>query len=140
MFISAKKVDAKAQEVVEACGNVNIVVESGGVVLGVEIVPAIVAAGVVVGSKMHTDKELRSMDADEIVKIVMETAAGIEKAFYDDFHRKTYEMSRALAEEKYRDAMRADAGEGDDTDENLEELDRILAQQSLDDEPEKSGE
>lgn len=140
MFISAKKVDAKAQEVVEACGNVNIVVESGGVVLGVEIVPAVVAAGVVVGSKMHTDKELRSMDADEIVKIVMETAAGIEKAFYDDFHRKTYEMSRALAEEKYRDAMRADAGEGDDTDENLEELDRILAQQSLDDEPEKSGE
>ena len=140
MFISAKKVDAKAQEVVEACGNVNIVVESGGVVLGVEIVPAVVAAGVVVGSKMHTDKELRSMDADEIVKIVMETAAGIEKAFYDDFHRKTYEMSRALADEKYRDAMRADAGEGDDTDENLEELDRILAQQSLDDEPEKSGE
>lgn len=140
MFISAKKVDAKAQEVVEACGNVNIVVESGGVVLGGEIVPAVVAAGVVVGSKMHTDKELRSMGADEIVKIVMETAAGIEKAFYDDFHRKTYEMSRALAEEKYRDAMRAYAGGGDDTDENLEELDRILAQQSLDEEPEKESE
>lgn len=140
MFISAKKVDAKAQEVVEACGNVNIVVESDGVVLGSEIVPAVVAAGVVVGSKMHTDKELRSMDADEIVKIVMETAAGIEKAFYDDFHRKTYEMSRALAEEKYRDAMRAYAGGGDDTDENLEELDRILAQQSLDEEPEKESE
>lgn len=140
MFISAKKVDAKAQEVVEACGNVNIVVESDGVVLGSEIVPAVVAAGVVVGSKMHTDKELRSMDADEIVKIVMETAAGIEKAFYDDFHRKTYEMSRSLAEEKYRDAMRAYAGGGDDTDENLEELDRILAQQSLDEEPEKESE
>lgn len=124
----------------EACGNVNIVVESGGVVLGGEIVPAVVAAGVVVGSRMHTDKELRSMDADEIIRLVMETAVGIEKAFYDDFHRKTYEMSKAHAEEKYRDAMRADAGEGDDTDENLEELDRVLAQMSLDDEPEKSVE
>lgn len=131
---------AKSLEVMDAISDANVAIVINGKACGGEIVPAVIAAGVVVGSKMHTDKGLRSMDADEIVKIVMETAAGIEKAFYDDFHRKTYEMSRALAEEKYRDAMRADAGEGDDTDENLEELDRILAQQSLDDEPEKSGE
>ena len=131
---------AKSLEVMDAISDANVIIVLNGKACGGEMIPAAIAAGVVVGSRMHTDKELRSMDADEIIRLVMGTAVGIEKAFYDDFHRKTYEMSKAHAEEKYRDAMRADAGEGDDTDENLEELDRVLAQMSLDEEPEKADE
>ena len=131
---------AKSLEVMDAIGDANVTIVINGKACGGEMIPAAIAAGVVVGSKMHTDKELRSMEAEEIVGLVMETAVGIEKAFYDDFHRKTYEMSKADAEERYRNARSADVGEGDDIDENLEELDRILAQQSLDDEPEKSDE
>ena len=122
---------AKSLEVMDAISDANVAIVIDGKACGGEIVPAVIAAGVVVGSKMHTDKELRSMDADEIVKIVMETAAGIEKAFYDDFHRRTFDVSRARAEEHWS-ATRAD------TDEDLEELGRAMAQASLDCEPDKA--
>lgn len=129
MFISAKKVDAKAQEVVEACGNVNIVVESDGVVLGGEIVPAVVAAGVVVGSRLGTSRTYLDMSAEQIVDFVVKKAVGMEKLLYGDVHREKYERAKAMAEKFRKD--------GDITD---EDIDRALAQMSLDEEPEKSVE
>lgn len=130
MFISAKKVDAKAREVVEACGDMNIVVDKGGAVLGGEIVPAVVAAGVVVGSGLGTNRLLLDMSAEQIVRLVINKAVCMEETTYGDVHREKYGKAKAVAAEAFRK----------DLDENFEELDRILAQQSLDDEPEKSVE
>ena len=137
---SAKKAEGKIAEVITYCGGANVVVEVNGKVLGGEIVPAIVAAGVMTGSNLHMNKSFLAMSAEEIINLVVDTAVKMEKGLYGSRHRENYEKAKSMAIKAFHghDSC-ADDGEGD-ADENLEELDRILAQQSLDDEPEKSGE
>ena len=107
---------AKSIEIFKALDDVNVNIGFDSEVCGAEMIPAAIAAGVVVGSMLHTDKELRSKSAYEIILIVMSVAVGIEKELYGDFHRKTYEMSQALAEERFRSAVRAGEGGGDAAD------------------------
>lgn len=129
-----KKAVGKAGEIVTLCGDANIVVEVDGEVLGGEIVPAVIAAGVTIGSLLHTSRPILEMSAEQIIGLVIDTAVKTEKTLYGDRHRERYERSKAKAIEAFRKA------DVDDIDENLEELDRILAQRSLDEEPAKSGE
>lgn len=131
MLKKDKQAAAKSMDVFKAIGDANVVIKVNGEVCGAEMFPAFIAAGVVVGSRLHTDMELRSESADELIKLVTETAVGIEKEFYGDFHRRTFDVSRARAEEHWS-ATRAD------TDEDLEELGRAMAQASLDCEPDKA--
>lgn len=136
----------KSMEVFEAAKGANFVLKFDGKVCGGEMIPAVIAAGVVFGSRLNTDKELRSMGGGEIIKLVMEAAVGIEKEFYGDFHRRTFGESVEFVNGRAGGATTGGESDGEarvtpeDIDERMEELDRILAQQSLDDEPEKPGE
>ena len=133
MFRNSKRErgEAKALEVMEACGLTNVVVEIDGEVLGGEMVPALIAAGVTVGSKLHTSAEYVELSAEEIVGIVVKTAVCMEDMLYDGRHRKEYGEAKAKAVKAFR---RGEAAR-DEHDEDLDELDRILAQMSLDDVP-----
>ena len=132
-----RKAAAKSLEVFDAIKDKNVVLKFDGKVCGGEMIPAVIAAGMVVGSRLHTDKELRSMGAGELIKLVMEVAIGIEKKFYGDFHRRTFGESVEFVNGRAGGKANATPEE---IDENLEGLDRILAQMSLDEEPEKSVE
>lgn len=133
MLRKDKQAAAKSIEVFEAIGDANVVVKVDGKECGAEMFPALIAAGVVVGSRLHTDRELRSESADEIIRIVMGTAVGIEKEYYGEHHRKTYEESRAYVERRFYEGCGS-------ADEDAEERDRAMAQASLDDEPDKAEE
>lgn len=137
---------AKSVEVFETIKGANVVFKFDGRVCGGEMIPAVIAAGMVVGSRLHTDKELRSMGADGLIELVMGTAVGIEKEYYGDFHRRTFGESVEFVNGRAGGATTGGESDGEarvtpeDIDERMEELDRILAQQSLDEEPERSVE
>ena len=141
-----RKAAAKSLEVFDAIKDKNVLLKFVGKVCGGEMIPAVITASMVVGSRLHSDKELRSMGAGELIKLVMEVAVGIEKEFYGDFHRRTFGESVEFVNGRAGGATNGGESDGEarvtpeDIDERMEELDRILAQQSLDDEPEKSGE